>query len=169
MLEQYWSSLPVGKESAITYEELCEKWQCSNRIVRRILHDLSAMDNGDDYVLIRSSQNKGFYLTNDMNEIEKYRKECMNRAKHTFAPLKKITRIQKDDGQRNLFENPLKSARLSKGLSQKDVCDFLKSKGTVIDTPLLSKYENSICSPTINQTMLLACLYEVDPYELMKE
>ncbi len=168
-LEFYWSCLPIGKRNAISYSELADLWSCSYRKVRSILHELSSLDNGDDYVLIRSSKNKGFYLTDNTEEIEQYRRECMNRARHTFAPLKKITRVQKDsNGQKSLFDSPLKQLRIAKGLSQIEVCEFLKSKGENIDPPLLSKFENTVCSPTISQTMLLAVLYEANPTDLME-
>lgn len=94
-MKYYWDCIPIGKENAITYPELCEKWECSERAVRDILHKLSYYDNGDDYILIRSSQHKGFYKTDDIYEIKSYKKECTNRARRTFAPLKKIRRVIK--------------------------------------------------------------------------
>ena len=95
-MEQYWNDIPVGRENAITYPELCEKWHCSARKVRYILHELSYFDNGDKYILIRSSHGKGFFKTDNVAEIEKYKKECTNRARHTFAPLRKIRRVLKE-------------------------------------------------------------------------
>lgn len=92
----FYADIPVGKENAITYPELCEKWQLSERQVRRILHDLSYFDNGDNLILIRSSHGKGFYKTDNVAEIERYKKECTNRAKRTFAPLRKIKRVLND-------------------------------------------------------------------------
>lgn len=88
-----WNSIPIGRENAVTYPQLQSMWNCSNRKVRYILHELSYEDNGDGYVLIRSSRNKGFYRTNNVAEIELYKKECENRGRHTFAPLKKINRV----------------------------------------------------------------------------
>lgn len=105
MIKTYWQDIPEGRENAITYAELCVMWNCSERTVRHILHNLSREDNGDDYILIRSSHGKGFFKTKDINEIEKYRKECVNRAVHTFAPLKKINRVaQKQGYDTTLFE-----------------------------------------------------------------
>ena len=95
-MEECWKDLPTKKEDAITYPELCELWGCSERQVRYVLHELSRMDNGDNYVLIRSSRGKGFYKTDNVQEIEQYRIECTNRAKRTFAPLRKIRRILKE-------------------------------------------------------------------------
>lgn len=94
--EKYWSDIPIGKENAITYPELCAKWGMSERAVRATLHDLSYLDNEDKYILIRSSFGKGFYKTDDIAEIEKYKRECTNRARRTFAPLRKIRRVLKE-------------------------------------------------------------------------
>lgn len=103
-LSFYWSCLPVGKANAITYPELCKLWGCSERTVRHILHELSYYDDGDNLILIRSSHNRGFYKTDDVREIEQYKKECINRARHTFAPLRKINRVLNiDDTQLDLF------------------------------------------------------------------
>lgn len=95
-LELFWSDIPIGKENAITYPELCEKWGMNERAVRARLHDLSYLDNNDKYILIRSSFGKGFYRTDDVAEIEKYKRECSNRARRTFAPLRKIRRVLKE-------------------------------------------------------------------------
>lgn len=95
-LTYYWECIPVGKENAITYPQLCKLWGCSERQVRYILHELSYMDNNDNLILIRSSHGKGFYKTDNVIEIEKYKKECTNRARHTFAPLKKIRRVLRE-------------------------------------------------------------------------
>ena len=93
--EYYWNSIPVGRSNAITYSELVCLWGVTERKVRAILHDLSYIDNGDNYVLIRSSRGKGFYKTDNIADIESYKRECTNRARHTFAPLRKIRRVLK--------------------------------------------------------------------------
>lgn len=97
-LETYYNDLPIGKENAVTYKELCLKWCCSERQVRNILHALSELDNNDDFVIIRSSHGKGFYRTNDSGEIESYIKECTNRASNIFKTLKKARRVLKGKG-----------------------------------------------------------------------
>ena len=99
-LEEYWESLPIGKANRKTYNELCDLWSTNKRWVRNILHRLSEFDNGDGYVLIRSSKHSGFYKSNDREEIESYRREIISRATNTFAPLKKINRVLGEaDGQ----------------------------------------------------------------------
>lgn len=97
-LDFYWQSVPIGKENRVSYSELCDLWGVNRRMVRNILHRLSGMDTNDPYVLIRSSSLRGFYRTDDLAEIERYRQEVMNRARHTFCPLRKINKL--------LGENP---------------------------------------------------------------
>ena len=92
-LDFYWNSIPVGKENRVTYSDLCGLWRVNRRMVRHILHKLSGMNTSDNYVLIRSSGLRGFYRTDDLEEIRRYRSEVMNRARHTFAPLKKVDKI----------------------------------------------------------------------------
>lgn len=93
-LQEYWDLIPIGYENRKTYGELCEEWGISKRYVRHILHQLAEQDNGDSFVLIRSAYSKGFYKTNDPDEIERYRREVISRAANTLSMLKKINRVQ---------------------------------------------------------------------------
>ena len=89
----YWESIPIGKENAISYGDLASLWCMDRRAVRFKLNQLSQQDNGDGFVLIRTSKMRGFYRTDNRDEIEAYRREVYNRARHTFAPFRKINRI----------------------------------------------------------------------------
>lgn len=168
MLEHYWNSLPIGKENAISYEELCAKWQMSRRSVRHILHKLSLYDSGDDYILIRSCNGKGFFKTDDMQIIQAFRTECVNKARSNFAPLKKINRIlnEVNDLQLSLCNN-MKNARIVAGLKQKDVVRQMQQFDESVNEALLSKFENSVCLPTPYQLCLFARIYGVTPAELV--
>lgn len=109
MLEVYWSQLPTGKENAVDYPTLCRMWSKKERAVREILHALSRYDNGDDLVLIRSSKTRGFYKTGDLEEIKAYRRECLNKGRSVFAPVRKCNRIIGDENglQIALFDDLL--------------------------------------------------------------
>lgn len=105
LLKSYWESIPIGKENAIDYFQLMEQWTKRDREVRKILHELSAYDNGDNYILIRSARDGGgLYRTQNEQDIKAYRKECFNMARSTFAPLEKINRVLNDADQVELFE-----------------------------------------------------------------
>lgn len=99
-LEYYWHCIGIGRENAVTYPQLCALWNCNARKVRQILHELSYMDNDDSYILIRSSHGKGFYKTDNIEEIERYKREVTNRAIHTFKSLRKIRRVIKENEQK---------------------------------------------------------------------
>lgn len=102
-LRTYWDMIPTDGAGA-NYDTLSFLWQCNKRQVRLILAELSAWDNGDDYILIRSSYNNGFYKTNDPAKITAYKKEVYHRAINTMRPLKKIRRVLGIDGQMTFDE-----------------------------------------------------------------
>ena len=104
-LAKYWRDIPNDDDIInamknadfdtwpVLYTDLCEKWHCSARRVRDILAALSWYDNGDEYILIRSSSNCGFYKSKKPEVIAAYRREVYNRAMNTLKPLKKIKRV----------------------------------------------------------------------------
>ena len=162
-MQELWNSLPTNKESALTYTDLQIMWNMPQRKVRRMLQLLSRMDNGDDYVLIRSASGKGFYKTNDKLAIERYRREILAKGRSLFAPVTKCNRILNETTQLEVWNN-LKAVRLSKFLKQSDVCRRLPG----IDVALLSRYENGVCIPTPSQVREIANVYGVAPSDLYR-
>lgn len=158
-----WNSIPIGEENAVDYKTLCKMWNVHNRTVRTILHRLSAEDNGDDFVLIRSSRKRGFYRTNDKGQIIAYRQECLNRGRNTFAPLKKINRVINENVEQFSFTNNLRVIRESKGMTQEYVCHMIGG----IDESLLSKMENGVVIPSPYLIRHLMRLYGVQAHELL--
>ena len=167
LLDVYWSELPIGKENAVSYAELCEMWGRSERCIRQILHDLSGYDNGDNYILIRSSSCKGFYKTDNEDEIAAYRQECLNRGRNVFAPIRKIDRVLADTDYQMNFENNLKTVRIMAGMKQQEVCGFMAKYDKAFDVSMLSKMENGVCLPTPFQLSKLAQIYGVKASELV--
>lgn len=165
----YWADIPTGKENAVTYDYLCKKWNCTERKARSILHELSLCDNGDNYILIRSSKGKGFYKTDNEDEIKAYKRECLNKGRSLFAPVKKINRVLNNDVEQFSLDNNLRVIRESKGLKQCEVCDIMKQYDKAFDKSLLSKMENGVCLPTYWQLSKLALIYGVQPLELINE
>lgn len=158
-----WNSIPIGEENAVDYKTLCTMWGVHERTARMILHRLSAEDNGDDFVLIRSSRKRGFYRTNNREQIDTYRRECLSRGRNTFAPLKKINRVINENTEQFDFINNLRVVREIKGMTQEEVCRAISG----IDEPLLSKMENGVVIPSPYLTRHLARLYGVQPQELL--
>lgn len=166
-INTYWGDIPVGRENAVTYHELCTMWDCGERAARAILHELSLYDNGDDYILIRSGGCKGFYKTDDEAEILAYKRECLNKGRSVFAPVKKINRVINANTTQYDFENNLRVVRERVGMKQSDVCKQMKKHDKAFDKSLLSKMENGVCLPTPYQVFKLAEIYGVQPSELI--
>lgn len=163
----FWNDIPVGKKNAVTYNELCARWGCDTRKARAILHELSLFDNGDNYILIRSSRCKGFYKTDDGDEIRAYKRECLNKGRSVFAPVKKINRVLSENTMQYSLLNNLRVVRESKGIKQKDVCKLMRAYDRAFDKSLLSKMENGVCLPTYYQLSKLAEIYACTPSDLI--
>ena len=88
--------IPIGAENAITREALARKWNTNDRTARDIIAKLRAEDNGDGYVIVSHSNGRGYYRTDNIDQIRHYLNETMNRARHTFKPLGKVRRILKE-------------------------------------------------------------------------
>lgn len=163
----FWNDIPVGREKAVEYDYLCALWQCNTRQARAILHELSLYDNGDNYILIRSGGCKGFYKTDDENEIRAYKRECLNKGRSVFAPVKKINRVLSENTEQYSLLNNLRVIREDKGITQKEVCKRMKKFDRAFDKSLLSKMENGVCLPTYYQLSKLAEILDCEPSELL--
>lgn len=166
-LAVFWDAIPIGKSNAISYEELTIAWGINARSVRQILHELSLFDNGDDYILIRSASDKGFYRTDNHETIKAYRQECLNKGRSVFAPVKKINRVLNANTEQFQIENNLRVIRESRGLKQADVCRLIRQYDKAVDKAMLSKFENSVCLPTPFQLSKLAEIYGCEPSEIV--
>lgn len=167
-LASYWNDIPTNKNQAVSYETLQMWWNTNKREVRRILHELSGYDNGDNYVLIRSGKNKGFYKTDDIEKILPYKREILNKGRSMFLPVKKINRILNANKNQMSFTNNMRVMRESLNIKQAQVCEFMQQNySEAFDVPMLSKMENGICLPTPYQLSLLAEFYACDPKELV--
>lgn len=168
ILKKYWEDIPVGKENAVTYDKLRVMWDCTERAARAILHELSGYDNGDNYILIRSARCKGFYKTDNEREIAAYKRECLNKGRSIFAPVKKINRVLDVNAEQYSFENNMRIVRENRGFRQSDVCRYMKQFDRAFDKSLLSKMENGYCMPTYYQLAKMALFFDCMPSDLLK-
>lgn len=167
-LEKYWYSIPVGAENAVTYSQLEIRWGMCARRVRNMLSELSRFDNGDNYILIRSSRRSGFYRTDDPADIAAYKRECKSRAINTFSPLNKINRVMKDSENVNYsFFNNIQTMRRERGISQATICTKMQSMGIKADVSLLSKIESGYALPTPAQLHALALILSCEPSDIL--
>lgn len=167
-LELFWSDIPTDKKDAITYDELTVLWNCRERQVRNILQELSSFDNGDNYILVRSGRNEGFYKTDDLHEIKEFKQECLNKGRSLFAPIKKINRVISANAEQFTVENNMRLIREEKGMTQAEVCQELNKYDKAIDKAMLSKMENAVCMPTPYQLSIMSRIYGCEPCELIK-
>lgn len=101
-LLDYYNDIPIGKGNAVTKYRLAATWHVTERRARRIIQELRAADFGDEYVIVSSSHGRGYYRTDNLEEIEQFKREITNRARNTFLPLKKVNRILGNSGQMEL-------------------------------------------------------------------
>lgn len=102
--------------------------------------------------------------------LKAYKKECLNKGRSNFAPVKKINRVLNslsDDLQVSFFNN-LRTARLTAGLKQEDVVKEMQRFDARFNVSILSRFENGICLPTPYQLAQLARIYDVQPHELVR-
>lgn len=169
-LEKRWESIPIGKENAVGYGELCYAWKKDERQVRAILHELSLYDAGDGLVLIRSAKSRGgFYRTADPEDMKAYRKECLNKGKSIFAPVRKINAILKaEEGALQCgITNNTRSARAAAGLSLKEAADMMRERFRDFDTAALWRIEEGTSLPTPAQLGALAAIYGTKTSDLL--
>ena len=166
--EQYWDTIPVGFENAIEYDDLCQMWRVSAREARKILQELGKHDNGDNYILIRSGTGKGFYRTDEAETIKRFKKECLNKGRSIFTPIKKINRVlhTQEDMQFDICNN-LRMVRVGKNIKQTAVVKYVKKYDKRFDVSLLSKMENGLIIPHPMHLRYIAEFYGCEPCELI--
>lgn len=154
-----YESIPIGKENAILRETLCQLWGKEPRSVRRIIEDLRNTDNGDDYVIVSTANKAGYFRSKDRSDIASFKAEVTRRGKHTFKPLRKVNRILGIHDSQSSLTNQLKMARHEAKISADEVVAELKKLDQRFDGSLLSKIENGLCLPTVEQLESISKLY----------
>lgn len=162
-MENYYNDIPVGKGNAITREDLSIKWKICDRGVRKIISELRAQDFGDDYIIVSTSSGKGYYKTDNIEDILNFKREIMNRGRHTFKPLRKVNRVLSGKVEP---VNQFKACRNQKGITNRQAVEYVQRYDPAFDRYTLSKIENGKCGATNQQLALLAELYETTPEEL---
>lgn len=162
-MEKYYNDIPVGKQNAVTKEVLTVKWGMTERGVRHKIQELRLADFGDDYIIISLSSGKGYYKSNDLEEIRAFKKEVTNRGRHTFLPLMKVNRILAAEVTP---VNRFQELRKAKGISNMQAVNYVRKHDPNFDKSTLSKIENGRCGATNLQLALLAELYDTTPENL---
>lgn len=62
--------IPIGKENAISRRDLCRMTGTNDREVRREIARLRSEDDGTDVVIVSASRGRGYYRTDNVDEIK---------------------------------------------------------------------------------------------------
>lgn len=170
-LEEMYNSIPIGKANAVTKEQLAEMWGYkTERAVREKIAEMRAIDNGDNYVVVSLSHNKGYYRSDDASEIMAFKQEVTSRARHTFIPLKKVNRVLLDLDSKQLEmvpPNRLREAREAAGLQAKEVIPIIRQHDPAFNKVAMSLIENDKALPTARQLAVMSKLYKRSQAELI--
>lgn len=170
-LEEMYNDIPVGKRNAINRQALTALWGISDRAARHKISEMRRLDNGDNYVIISTSNGQGYYKTDNIKDILQFKEETTARGRHTFSVLGKINRILRTntDQMEMVYVNKLKEARVEAGLQAKDVVTVVQRYDPSFNSSVMSGMENNRCLPTSLQLSVMAELYGKEPAELIGE
>ena len=86
--------IPVGRENAISREELAAKWHVKDRLARHMGARLRAEAGNDGYAILSTARKpSGYWRSNDPDEIRGFIAETEARAKNTFLAIRDAKRV----------------------------------------------------------------------------
>lgn len=80
--------IPVGRENAVTRRQLCEATGLNDREVRKQISQLRSVDDGTDMVIVSLSNGRGYYRTNNPDEIRHFIAEMRKRNRMVFRTIR---------------------------------------------------------------------------------
>ena len=81
-------TIPVGRENAVTRSRLCELTGANDREVRRQISQLRSVDDGTDMVIVSLSNGRGYYRTNNPDEIRHFINEMLKCNRMVFRTIR---------------------------------------------------------------------------------
>lgn len=87
------NDIPIGRNNAIKKAELCKRWKCDEREVRRLVALLRTEPSNDECVVLSSSNTGGYWRSADPVEIRLFIAEMSARGRHTFQALKNAKKV----------------------------------------------------------------------------
>lgn len=86
--------IPVGRENAISREDLAIIWCMRERETRRMVARLRAEAGNDGYAILSTSRKpSGYWRSNDPEEIRGFIRETEARARNTFLAIRDAKRV----------------------------------------------------------------------------
>lgn len=95
-VEILYNDIPIGRENAVTKQQLAIKWGINERRVRETIARLRLIDFQDNFVIVSFSDSKGYFKTNNIYEIKHFIAETENRAREIRKPLKRAYEVLKN-------------------------------------------------------------------------
>lgn len=77
--------IPVGRDNAITRQRLCEITGQNDRTVRHQISELRAKDDGSDMVIVSVSNGRGYFRSNNPDDIRHFIAEMQKRNRMRAA------------------------------------------------------------------------------------
>jgi len=88
--------IPVGRQNAISRQDLARLWQVSDRKMRDIVADMRSKPDIDGTAILSTSHSpSGYWRSRDLEEIKAFIHETEARAKSTFVALRGAREIVK--------------------------------------------------------------------------
>lgn len=87
--------IPFGRENAITRKELCSLTKLSDRKLREQIEQARR----EGHIIINNQDGRGYYRTNDPDEIAKQYRQQRRRALSILAQQKHMRRLLKAAGR----------------------------------------------------------------------
>ena len=93
------TDIPIGRENAITREELMRKTGLSDRTIRREIECYRRTLPEDGYIVMSTSHGTGYWRTNDKDEIDQFIGETICRTNNTRKPAIIAMQVLNNIGQ----------------------------------------------------------------------
>jgi len=78
--------IPHGRENAISRAELVRRAGVTDRLLRKNIKRLVS----EGYPILSSSQGRGYWLSEDIAEIESFIRECDSRSRSEYLTTRKL-------------------------------------------------------------------------------
>lgn len=80
--------IPYGRENAISRKHLSALAGLSDRETRRCIAKLRAEDDGTNIIIASTSRGRGYFRTDNPEEIDGFIRDMLSRVTHTLNAIK---------------------------------------------------------------------------------